>query len=1333
MYLYTYAVQQCFCMHDPREPHFLALKRILRYVRGTLSFGLQLYSSSTSTLVAYSDADWAGCPTTRELHTPLSTATIVYCDNVSAVYLSSNPVQHQRTKHIEIDIHFVRDLISTSHIRVLHVPSHYQFVDIFTKRLPTALFDEFLSSLSVHSSPAQTAGMLVTVILSMVSVSLVFTTRFVSFQPHQSCELMEEISDSNQGRNQNIKSQGVSTEKRKILHEQSFEFPSSQPRQSCELMEEISDSNQGRNQNIKSPGASTKKRKILHEQSFEFQSSQPHQSCELIEEISDSNQGWNQNLKSPVFLGVPSSGVPTISTLIACKKPVVLFLFETTRLPPRLFCSQRIPWFRTFGSDTTVKSLDAQKYKGVVPQLNGYWGAQLYTNNQRIWLGTFKTKKDAAMAYDRASIKLRSYDSPRNFPWSQTTDLEAKEKTDKEKDDDLSVQKNYDNIHRLLFEKELTPSDVGKLSRLVIPKKFAVAYFPPVPANDHSEGFVNDELGMETQVRYMESNKDEGIVEDREISDELHPHHFGRELRKKLVSNLMKDVEGTCNGRDGFVVTITGIEDIGKGSIRDGTGFVTFSVKYSCVVFLPFKGEILEAIVTMVNKMGFFAEAGRVQIFVSNHVRKHRNIINVPYLRYQRQSPRKHNACPPRNIMDHDHRCIDIIAIALHLNKHNVMDSNYTTLLLLPPLSPQAVNYFCEEAPNDDRASDIEEVSETNFGDNLPIPINHIDELEKQQSEDPFNIYKLLRKQPGDESHEEISVVVNAKVMNNSQDVYKEASCDNVDKHVVKKGGSVLGVIEDMIRVGKAIGLGHKMKKEWIKELPSKNKFNFMAIQETKTHCVNHMDEATVFKKDYATISDNFVAIYRTWLPSNSKVLFVAIYATHQVSYKWLLWDYVSTLIDRWNREVVVLGDFNEVRNIDERRGSCFNRTSARVFDQFISALCLVDVKMEGYTFTWSHPSGSKMSKLDRFLVSEGIFPIFPSITVVFLDLHLLDHRPIILYEVLADFGPIPFWFYHSWISLEGFDAMDLNVRIRAWIKEKRSSVSGEKDSIKKELSDIDRLLDGSVYKVVTKVLANRLALDYLLDVLKAFGFGNIWCKWIRGTFSSAKALVLVNGSPTIEFPFHCRLKQGDPLSPYLFILIIESLNMSFTHAIDKGVFKGVHLHGSTSISHLFYADDIMFIGEWSDDNLKGIINILQCFFLASGLKINIQKSQVLGVGVPSSIVMQAASSIGCGVLHKQFRYLGAMVGECMCRHNAWASTMDKLRSRLSKWKVKTLSIGERLTLLKAVLGASPLYNMSIFNVPKGILNSMEAIRSKFFNAWNLRQIRLHGLLGIKF
>lgn len=83
--------------------------------------------------------------------------TIVYCDNISDVYMSSNPVQHRRTKHIEIDIHFVHEKVVLAEVRVLNVPSSHQFADIMTRGLPTPLFQDFRSSLYVRSpltSPA---------------------------------------------------------------------------------------------------------------------------------------------------------------------------------------------------------------------------------------------------------------------------------------------------------------------------------------------------------------------------------------------------------------------------------------------------------------------------------------------------------------------------------------------------------------------------------------------------------------------------------------------------------------------------------------------------------------------------------------------------------------------------------------------------------------------------------------------------------------------------------------------------------------------------------------------------------------------------------------------------------------------------------------------------------------------------------------------------------------------------------------------------------------------------------------------------------------------------
>jgi hypothetical protein len=76
---------------------------------------------------------------------------LVYCDNVSAVYLSTNPVQHQRTKHVETDLHFVRDHVAVGDVRVLHVSTTSQFADIFTKGLPSSTFVEFRCSLNISS------------------------------------------------------------------------------------------------------------------------------------------------------------------------------------------------------------------------------------------------------------------------------------------------------------------------------------------------------------------------------------------------------------------------------------------------------------------------------------------------------------------------------------------------------------------------------------------------------------------------------------------------------------------------------------------------------------------------------------------------------------------------------------------------------------------------------------------------------------------------------------------------------------------------------------------------------------------------------------------------------------------------------------------------------------------------------------------------------------------------------------------------------------------------------------------------------------------------------
>nr|GFD41913.1 RNA-directed DNA polymerase, eukaryota, reverse transcriptase zinc-binding domain protein [Tanacetum cinerariifolium] len=117
-----------------------------------------------------------------------------------------------------------------------------------------------------------------------------------------------------------------------------------------------------------------------------------------------------------------------------------------------------------------------------------------------------------------------------------------------------------------------------------------------------------------------------------------------------------------------------------------------------------------------------------------------------------------------------------------------------------------------------------------------------------------------------------------------------------------------------------------------------------------------------------------------------------------------------------------------------------------------------------------------------------------------------------------------------------------------------------------------------------------------------------------------------------------------------------------------------------------------------------------------SGLAINIKKSHLLSVGVPSHFVNEAVDLLGCSVMKTPFKYLGITVGGSTSLVKTLDETINKLKLRLSNWKLKTLSIRGRFTLIKYVLGSTPIYNMSLYKVPKTVLNAVESIRRSLFN-----------------
>ncbi|GKC82014.1 RNA-directed DNA polymerase, eukaryota, reverse transcriptase zinc-binding domain protein [Tanacetum coccineum] len=187
------------------------------------------------------------------------------------------------------------------------------------------------------------------------------------------------------------------------------------------------------------------------------------------------------------------------------------------------------------------------------------------------------------------------------------------------------------------------------------------------------------------------------------------------------------------------------------------------------------------------------------------------------------------------------------------------------------------------------------------------------------------------------------------------------------------------------------------------------------------------------------------------------------------------------------------------------------------------------------------------------------------------------------------------------------------------------------------------------LFKVDSEKAFDSVNWDFLIDIMHQMGFGPRWCKWIRACVSSTSISILLNGSPTREFTVERGLRQGDPLSPFLFLLVAEALQVMMIDACNKGIFKGLSLaNDGANISLLQYADDALFMGEWSKSNAHHLVHILSWFYEVSGLKINLAKIRIFGIGVHISEVESIARSINCSHDYMPFSYLGLPVGRIM-------------------------------------------------------------------------------------
>lgn len=248
--------------------------------------------------------------------------------------------------------------------------------------------------------------------------------------------------------------------------------------------------------------------------------------------------------------------------------------------------------------------------------------------------------------------------------------------------------------------------------------------------------------------------------------------------------------------------------------------------------------------------------------------------------------------------------------------------------------------------------------------------------------------------------------------------------------------------------------------------------------------------------------------------------------------------------------------------------------------------------------------------------------------------------------------------------------------------------------------------LEATILKLDLVKAYDRIDWDYLRLILVQIGLSAETVGWIMAYVTSAGFAVLINGSPSTQFQGNCGIRQGCPLSAYLFVLVIEGLSLLIKDAKNKGLIRRVKVAGACHTTHALFMDDVLLFGEASVLEWQTYNRIISTFCKASDMEVSVPKSALIHHISKEDIFVDLRLILPYQWMDidEGFRYLGFFLKSNCYLKSDWHWLVSKVHNRIHVWSSRCLSLGGRLTLLTSVLQGLPVYWFSLFLVPAGVI-----------------------------